>query len=170
LGTRTSLKSKKAIALPEQDVRSPFSKQTPLLLESAVKYQYIKDLHPAWDSVFTLKGNRYRLIQQYQDNPLWDVSLPDRRDLLGQIAWIEDGSRIFPTSGKFAIVNIRRQPITPAAIFDTWQEAVLELYAIVCCIKSNRTCDLRSGEVVSVYQSATAEIVTANGSWVLEVN
>jgi hypothetical protein len=68
------------------------------------------------------------VTQQYQDIPRWDVSLPDRRELLGQIQWIQEDSRILPNLGKFAIVNINRQPVTPAAIFDTWQDAVVELH------------------------------------------
>jgi hypothetical protein len=79
---------------------------------------YNPEIHPPWDSVMTTSEDRYRLIQQRPEQPIWDVSIPGQ--FLGRIEW-------FPKSGMFRVVNINRVPVTLSDDFYDWGDAVIDL-------------------------------------------
>jgi hypothetical protein len=81
---------------------------------------YDSYVHPNWDSITTIEGIRYRLIQQYQTRAVWDVSLPDKRELLGQIEWVEH-------LNSFKVIRLGCPSIGYPQTFSSWQDAALAL-------------------------------------------
>lgn len=82
---------------------------------------YDSAVHPPYDSVANLDA-RYRLIQQRQLEPIWDVSIPGQ--FLGRIKWVKSGWRI---------VNINRTTIKRSQPFQCWQDAVMALGSLAIC-------------------------------------
>jgi hypothetical protein len=79
---------------------------------------YHAEIHPCYDSVATLNGTRYRLIQQRQIQAVWDISIPGQ--FLGRIEW-------FQRSNSFAIINVNRATVARPPLFESWEDAVLAL-------------------------------------------
>lgn len=75
-------------------------------------------IHPPYDSVSTLGGTRYRLIQQHQTRAVWDVSIPGQ--FLGRIEW-------FNYQNTYSIININRATVARPQLFESWEDAVVAL-------------------------------------------
>ena len=81
---------------------------------------YCAAIHPPYDSRQTLGNTRYRLIQQRQLKPVWEVSTLNPRQLLGQIEW-------FQHSNTFAIISVNRATVARPQSFKRWEDAVVAL-------------------------------------------
>jgi hypothetical protein len=79
---------------------------------------YSAAIHPPYDSVAAFNGTRYRLIQQHQTQPVWDISVAGQ--FLGRIEW-------FRRSGCFGIININRATVARPQMFERWEDAAVAL-------------------------------------------
>jgi hypothetical protein len=93
------------------------NKPKPMLIPKSFD-GYHAAIHPPYDCVAALNDTRYRLIQQRQTQPAWDISIPGQ--FLGRIEW-------FQRSNCFGIININRATVARPQMFERWEDAVVAL-------------------------------------------